>query len=210
MKRCCIMVGTAVILLSLFRALPTRGTAAREPNGPAWHAGANLEGFYPQDSLCGVTCAYITLRQAGCSIAYRQVLEQMRPGIYGSTMAQIADYLRANTGLQIISVRTTADSLYRRLRSKRCCSAIINLSDHWVVAQHARDGAVEILDFPRKYYLPLDALGNLWDGDAVFTWGKPRLGFGLSLGLAGSAVLAALCALRMVRRRRRLPAPLPS
>ena len=138
-----------------------------------WSAYGISEGWSPANSLCGVMSVYIVVREFGFDSSYEAVLAKMPPGIYGNTMKQIVEYFGKNFSLQVRPIRCTAKELYRELSKANEQRAIINLNDHWVVVRDATDDAFEIIDFPRKYFMPVDAIDNLWEGHTVIIRRQP-------------------------------------
>ncbi|NIT59611.1 MAG: hypothetical protein GWN00_26350 [Aliifodinibius sp.] len=169
MKRTFIVLST-VGMQVLLCTVGVRFISAAGPQEVAttnWSIYGISEGLSPADSLCGVMSVYIVAREFGFDNSYEAVLAKMPPGIYGNTMKQIVEYFRNNFSLQVIPIRCNAKELYRELSKANDQRAIINLNDHWVVVRDVTDDTFEIIDFPRKYFMPIDAIDNLWEGHTV-------------------------------------------
>lgn len=148
-----------------------------------WSVYGISEGWSPANSLCGVRSVYIVVREFGFDSSYESVLAKMPPGIYGNTMKQIVEYFRKNFSLQVIPIRCNAKDLYRELSKTNAQRAIINLNDHWVVVRDATNDTFEIIDFPRKYFMPVDAIDNLWEGHTVIIRRQSSLSTGHRYGI---------------------------
>jgi len=138
-----------------------------------WSAYGISEGWSPANSFCGAMSVYIVVKEFGFDSSYEAVSAKMPPGIYGNTMKQIVEYFRNNFSLQVIPIRCSAKELYRELSEAKDQRAIINLNDHWVVVREVMDGAFEVIDFPSKYFMPIDAIDNLWEGHTIIIRRQP-------------------------------------
>ena len=120
---------------------------------------------YSSRSLCGVTSAYIVLSEFGIELPYESILHELEPSVYGNTMAQLHTLL-TNNGLSVMPVKTNGETLYGRLRRENAVG-IVNLFDHWVVVREASGKSFQIVDFPKKYYMPFVEIDPLWNGEAL-------------------------------------------
>ena len=154
----------------------------------------------PLRTLCGVRSVYVLLDELNCGVPYEEVLAEMPPGIYGNSMQQIVAFLGRISGLEVRPVRCDAEELYRELGGGRNQRAVINLSDHWVVVQGVASNAFRIIDFPRKYYIPVDATDDLWEGYAIIVRRKSLLLTGRRIGV-GMFLLFTVIAAVFLRKR---------
>ncbi len=180
---------------------------AQEVATTNWSVYGISEGWSPANSLCGVMSVYIVVREFGFDSSYETVLAKMPPGIYGNTMKQIVEYFRKNFHLQVIPIRCNAKELYRELSKANDQRAIINLNDHWVVVRDATNEAFEIIDYPRKYFMPVDAIDNLWEGYTIIIRRQPsssivhRYGIGIPFFLV-TGVIAIILHKRIFAREK--------
>ena len=167
-------VGMQILLYTVgVRFVSAAAAGSQEVATTNWSVYGISEGWSPANSLCGAMSVYIVVREFGFDSSYEAVLAKMPPGIYGHTMKQIVEYFRKNFSLQVRPIRCNARELYRELSKTNNQRAIINLSDHWVVVRDATNDAFEIIDFPQKYFMPVDAIDNLWEGYTVIICRQP-------------------------------------
>jgi hypothetical protein len=198
----------AILLLSLFCRPSVANEDAADTSTIALMA--DIGGhriYYSTRNLCGVTSAYIVLKSLGMEKDFESILKEMKPGIYGCTMAQLYELLKRE-GLSVVGVKTTALALYKTLRSSPSKHAIVNMLDHWVVALKARDNDFLMIDFPRKYYMSVSALDRVWDGNALIISRSMTLGnwirtYPIIVAVPIAAVALVFLGLR-VRHSRRL------
>jgi len=172
-----------LLLLCTVSARSVSAVDRQEIATPNWSAYGIPEGYYSANSLCGVTSVYTILREFRIDTSYEHVLAKMPPGIYGNTMQQIIRFLGENSALEVSPIRCNARELYRELSQTAGQRAIINLADHWVVVQNASGDAFEIVDFPRKYFMPVDVIDDLWEGYCVVMRKQSSSLTGRSLGI---------------------------
>ncbi|HUW20912.1 MAG TPA: cysteine peptidase family C39 domain-containing protein [Sedimentisphaerales bacterium] len=178
---------------------------ANGPGGgavPHWKDYTGPQAQHLSYSLCGVTSVYVVAREFGIDCNYQQIVAQLKPGIYGNTMRQLVDCFDADPRLTAVPARCIAKDLHRKLSKNRECKAVLNLNDHWVVARNVTHDAFEIIDFPSRYFMPVDAVDSLWDGYAIVVRRRslpirPILTLAIPF-LAISAVLAIALVRRMV------------
>lgn len=120
----------------------------------------------PNSSLCGVTATYLALAGAGVPCRYADVLRAMPPSVYGNSMHQIVACIRDH-GIAAAPVRCSMRDLHGTLRARTGAGAVINVGDHWVYVQAAPSAVFEIVDYPRKYRLPVDVVEHVANGYAV-------------------------------------------
>ena len=141
--------------------------------------------------LCGVRSVCVALERLGLRGSPQSVLSVMPPGVYGSSMRQILDYFRQRRELECRSVQCTAMDLYNQLDAGGHKLAVMNINDHWIVGRRTTDkGVFEVIDYPRKYFIPVDVVDQLWEGYAVVVRRKSLLSRGQMLG--GGIGLASL------------------
>ena len=121
----------------------------------------------PERTLCGIRSISILLREYGIDRSCEEILDEIPPGIYGNSMGQLVTFLQRDGRLIVTPLKISADELYNRLEGKHGRAALINLSDHWVFVRMARERAFEVVDFPKKYYMPVDAADDYWDGHSI-------------------------------------------
>jgi len=158
------------------------------------------EGF----RLCGVTSVYVVLRELRAGRAYEDIMGQMPPGVYGNSMKQIVECLRMNCDARDIRpAHCTARELYDEFRHAGLEMAVINLNEHWVVARYAKRSAFEIVDYPKKYFIPVEVLPELWQGDTVLVLRKPLFAVRHVIvgGLAVVTVVAIMLAIAVRGKR---------
>jgi len=210
-------IATAALCLLLFALMvasaygePREVSEVATAGEPAVRQYPFLNGRTPKGNLCGVRSVYIVLRAFGIEKSYDAVLSAMPPGLYGNSMTQIVQYLKENTSLSIAPGSFRAAQLHTELAAAANRRAIINVSDHWVVVRETTDNAFEIIDFPKKYYLPVEALDGLWDGYAVIIAGPAPListsQLLTALILTSVGVCAAFLLVRRCRAGRSEPA----
>ena len=171
------IIGFIALLFQLFIISTQSGLAVglQEKGIQDWSNYGILEGWHPTNNLCGVKSIFITLKDFGINADYKDILAEVPPGIYGNSMEQIVEYLGNNSDLEVKPVRYDSGELYRELRRRSNSNAIVNLIDHWVVVRRATDNTFEIIDYPRKYFVPIDAMNNLWDGYATIVHKRSSL-----------------------------------
>lgn len=174
-----------LLLLCSFSARLVSAVDRQEIVTSNWSTYGIPEGYYPTNSFCGVTSVYIILREFGIDTSYEQVSAKMVPGIYGNTMQQIVEYLSENSALQVSPIRCSARELYSELSQTAGQRAIINLASHWVVVQNASGDVFEIINFPGKYFMPVDVIDDLWEGYCVVIGRQSSslTGYRLGIGL---------------------------
>lgn len=130
---------------------------------------------YLTKNVCGVICVYAVLKDFGIAKDYADILAKMPPGIYGNSMKQIVEYLPSNSSLRVKPILCDGDILYHELNRRNNQKAIIHFADHWVFLRNASNNTFEIIDFPRKYFIPVDVIDSLWDGYAVIVYKRSLL-----------------------------------
>jgi hypothetical protein len=169
------------------------GASADSPKA-RWSPYGIPDGREPSGTSCGLNSVYTALRDLRVDAAYDVVQAQMPAGIYGNTMTQIVNCLREYPGVEVTPLNCDAHQLSRHLRGDRSGRAIVNLIDHWVLVRRATSDALEIVDFPKKYFMPIGVLDSQWDGYAVIV---RRTGILTHRAILGSSV-ALLCTLGIV------------
>jgi len=167
---------------------------------------------FPDNSRCGARSVCAVLHDLGEPIDYETVLREMPPGIYGSTMDQIDQYIRDRDGVSSFPVKCSARQLWKTLRGSERRMAIANVSSHWVVARSAKADRLEILDYPHRYFIPLGVFERHFDGHAILVGeiGSPFSRIPLAAKVMGGLGLFALAATaltvwqRLSRRSRRV------
>ncbi|UCG47925.1 MAG: hypothetical protein JSU94_20900 [Phycisphaerales bacterium] len=189
-----------LFLLCVFASHALTAPASQTMQQAGWDENDILRAGFPANTLCGVTSVYTVLREFGIDTSYESVLTKMPPGIYGNTMRQIVDYFRDNGTLDVRAFRCSAAELYGRLHGAGGLRALINMDEHWVVVRNATGEAFEIVDFPRKYFIPVEAVDNLWEGYAVIISRKssPLTARAVLLGVLLVCAAAAPVALYML------------
>jgi Peptidase C39 family len=174
----CLLILSAIGSHTLASEQQTVGTSSLEGT-------ASLEDLWqrarPLNTLCGITSAYVVLRELGMTRDYGSLLKTYPPGPYGNSMAQLTDCLVAS-GLKVTPAKVTATDLERSLRESKGQLAIVNTRGHWIVIRRTDAHLFFLLDYPEAYWLPVDALPRLWDGyaiivsrqapDGVISWSK--------------------------------------
>ena|GEM_PF-4683366 len=198
-----------LLLLCVLAFNPLTALASETMKQAGWDENDMLGADYPANTLCGVTSVYTVIREFGIGTSYQEVLKKMPPGIYGNTMRQIVDYFRDNCTLDVRAVRCSAAELHNRLNGAEGLRALINLEEHWVVVRNAAGEAFEIVDFPRKYFIPVEAVDNLWEGYAVIISRKssPLNARAVLLGVLLVCAAAAPVALYMLIWAKSAPRP---
>ncbi len=80
--------------------------------------------------------------------------------------------------------------------------AVLHINDHWVVGRRSSNKDVfEIIDYPRKYYLPVDVVNELWEGFAIVIRRRRLLSSWQMLG-AGAISVSLLGIVALVLSRR--------
>jgi len=185
-------VPIGVTLALLFASAVCTGDVG---GGTATGADVSLHDFLknsrPKESYCGVTCVYVVLRELGANKSYSEILVNMPPGIYGNTMDQITDFLRRDQGLDVHAVQCRAQELRHMLAQSPGQKAIANLYGHWVAIQGTEGKAFQIVDYPQKYFMPVETIEKYWEGYAVIVAKRPLLPGWRTTG-AGLMVLALL------------------
>jgi len=156
----------------------------------------------PVDSLCGVKSVYIALVLVNRESSCQAILKEMPPSVYGSSMKQIVDCLTAH-GVRAKAVRGSCRELYGVLLSNEDKVAIVDLAGHWVVVRKASRKECEVIDYPRKFSMPVQDMELTWDGYAVLIDGETspkRMTFSVVAG--GIAILGVMCFAWSYLRRR--------
>lgn len=202
------IIGFRALLFQLLCLVGTQFVSAvelQEVSIPDWSNYGILEGWHPTNNLCGVKSILILLKEFGINTGYEDVFAEVPPGVYGNSMKQIVEYFGHYSDLEVRPIRCDSGELYRELSSRSNRKAIVNLIDHWVVVRRSIDSTFEIIDYPRKYFVPLDAMDNLWDGYAIIVHKRPSLltsrRFGVIILLFSSIGIVAI----ILYRRRKEP-----
>lgn len=156
------VVGAVLIIQLLYSAACFSMEEATAPNWSDDVAGR----VRPEGTLCGINSIYITLKIFQINTPYNEILQEVPPGIYGSTMDQIVGYLNTKSDLNVIPIKCDAISLYDSIKREEA-KAIINIADHWCVIMSITDGYYEIYDFPKKYYMPMEEIDKYGEGYAI-------------------------------------------
>ncbi|HEX7379978.1 MAG TPA: cysteine peptidase family C39 domain-containing protein, partial [Pirellulales bacterium] len=103
-------------------------------------------------------------------------------------------------GLNVLGVVSTAENLRRRSPPFACIAHLRN--NHFVNIADITDDTATIIDPPRQFEMPVDALAASWDGHALLLstsplareedLTRPVSHFAWPLGLVGFAVFVAL------------------
>ena len=157
--------------------------------------------FRSRENLCGASAVWIAAARLGINESYESVVEDLRPWIYGSSLSELRAWFEERD-IVVLPTRIDAKQLCAELNRKKYTCAIINLMDHWAVALKAGTGDLQVVDFPRKYFIPIADLDGLWEGETLLIARRgnargllQRLGAGAGVCLVGLACLL-LCARR--------------
>ena len=158
---------------------------------------------FTNDNLCGVKSVHILLSDFGIKTDFSSILKDMPPSSYGNSMEQIVNYLKSQSTLKVTPVRFDANSLSKELLKNKC-KAIANVNDHWVVIRDVKGTALEIVDFPRKYYMPVEVLDRYWEGHTIVVSKSHFSYYVIVMALATVSVvlfIAACVFKRKIKRR---------
>lgn len=165
---------------------------------------------YTDAALCGVRSVSVALSLLGIECDLRAVQANMPPGVYGNSMKQIVAFLGRYPELECAGIRCGAREFCDVLDAGERKLAIVHINDHWVVARRTRsEDVLEIIDYPRRYCVPVDVIGDLWEGFAVVVHHRRLLSPSqrVSFGVAGASLFGMVVIL-LCRKRghsRRLP-----
>lgn len=186
--------------------------ASGDSSQARWSSYGIPEGHEPSGTSCGLNSVYAALRDLRVDAAYDAIQAQMPAGIYGNTMTQIVNCLRTHRRVEVVPLSCDAHQLSQHLRKDSGTRAIVNLIDHWVLVRRATNDALEIVDFPKKYFMPISALDSQWDGYAVIVRREgilpQRAILGLSVTLLGAFGIVAITLSGIRRERLRRMAPI--